>query len=201
MPSQEIQNYYQATENRETRSDLKFAISIVGEPKIAIDCGCGAGADIAYLLENDFKVYGFDTEQESISRCQKRFDDCQEVSLARADFNSYIYPRASLVVADASLFFCAQTQFNDVWEKIHSCLHPDGVFCGSFLGPQDTMAGPDYDKDSFWPDVSIFDESGVKNLFKNYDICRFTEHKTSGKSSQETVHDWHIFSVVAKKQP
>lgn len=52
MPSQEIKEYYDATKHREVRSDLTFAVNIVGEPKIAIDCGCGAGADIEYLLAN-----------------------------------------------------------------------------------------------------------------------------------------------------
>ena len=82
MPSQEIKEYYDATEHREVRSDLTFAVNIVGDPKIAIDCGCGAGADIEYLLAKGFKVYGFDIEDESISRCRKRFNNNKGVILA-----------------------------------------------------------------------------------------------------------------------
>jgi len=37
MPSQEIKEYYDATEYRDVRSDLAFAVNIVGDPKIAID--------------------------------------------------------------------------------------------------------------------------------------------------------------------
>jgi SAM-dependent methyltransferase len=69
MASVEISQYYEATVDRDIRSDLLFAVSMVTGPKIAVDCGCGAGADIDYLLENSFKVYGFDIEAESISRC------------------------------------------------------------------------------------------------------------------------------------
>jgi SAM-dependent methyltransferase len=199
MPSLEISEYYDATEDREIRSDLAFALSIVSDPKVAVDCGCGAGADIDYLLANDFKVYGFDIEDESISRCEARFENNENVVLSSASFISYDYPKASLVVADASLFFCPKADFDDVWRSIFECLYPEGVFCGSFLGAEDSMAGPAYDKSAFWPDVSVFDATEVKAFFEGFEICRFTEHKTSGITPQGTPHDWHIYSVVAKK--
>ena len=200
MPSQEIKQYYDATEDREIRSDLTLAINLVGDPKIAIDCGCGAGADIKYLLSKGFKVHGFDTEDESISRCKERFKNNKDVILSKAGFNSYKYPRASLVVADASLFFCPKSEFDSVWSNIYECLYADGIFCGSFLGPEDTMAGLEYDKSAFWSDILVFNnEKEVRDIFKGFEICRFTEHKTSGKTPQGIPHDWHIFSVVAKK--
>jgi len=148
MTSQEINEYYDAMEHREVRSDLSFAVNIVGDPKIAIDCGCGAGADIKYLLARGYQVYGFDIEDESISRCKKRFNN-KDVILSKAGFSSYKYPRASLVVADASLFFCPKTEFDYVWSNIYECLYPNGIFCGSFLGPEDTMTGSIYDKSTF----------------------------------------------------
>jgi len=199
MSSQEIKEYFDATEYREVRSDLIFAVNIVGGPKIAIDCGCGAGADIKYLLEKGFKVYGFDIEDESILRCKKRFKNNKEVILSIAGFNSYNYPKVSLVVANSSLFFCPKTEFDYVWSNITECLYPNGIFCGSFLGPDDIMAGPKYDKRAFWSDILVFNEKEVRDIFKSYEICRFTEHKTSGKTAQGIPHDWHIFSVVAKK--
>ena len=61
------------------------------------------------------------------------------------------------------------------------------------------MAGPIYDRNTFWPEISVFDEKEVRDIFKSYEICRFTEHKTSGKTSQGIPHDWHIYSIVAKK--
>jgi 16S rRNA C1402 N4-methylase RsmH len=101
----EIEDYYDSTVHREIRSDLTFAVDIAGYPKIAIDCGCGAGADIKYLLSKGFKIYGFDIDNESISRCKKRFMNNKDVILSKAGFSSFKYPKASLIVADASLFF------------------------------------------------------------------------------------------------
>lgn len=199
MPSPEIDAYYAATHAREIRPELIYAESQVGEPRIAIDCGCGAGADIAYLLAHGFKVYGFDIEAASINRCEQRFAGNPEVILSKADFSAYTYPRASLIVADASLFFCPRFEFNGVWEKIVNCLYPNGIFCGSFLGPEDTMAGVDYDREAFWPEVSVFNKLEVESLFNHLEVLRFTEHKKTGTTPQGTPHDWHIFSVVARK--
>lgn len=198
MTRQKIKNYYDVTEHREIRSDLIMAVDAVGNPKIAIDCGCGAGADIEYLLGKGFKVYGFDIEDDSISRCNKRFKNNENINLSKGDFSSYEYPRTSLVVADASLFFCPKEDFEYVWTKIHDSLYASGIFCGSFLGPEDTMASANHDGP--WGNVLVFREEQVRAVFKNgYEVLSFTEHKSSGKNPEGSPHDWHVFSVVARK--
>ena len=200
MTSAEIKEYYEATTDREVRSDLVYAFDLIDEPKIAVDCGCGAGSDIEYLLTKGFKVYGFDSERLSVSRCKKRFRGNANVVLSRDSFSSFKYPRASLVLADASLFFCPENDFDSVWSKMYECLYPKGIFCGSLLGPEDTMAGPNYDKDAFWSSILVFNEKRLRSVFSNYyEILRFTEHKSSGKSPQGIPHHWHVFSVVARK--
>jgi 2-polyprenyl-3-methyl-5-hydroxy-6-metoxy-1,4-benzoquinol methylase len=48
---------------------LVYAVSLIGNEKIAVDCGCGAGSDIAYLRNEGFTVYAFDIEEASIKIC------------------------------------------------------------------------------------------------------------------------------------
>jgi len=199
MSTKEIREYYNATENSEVRSDLSYAVSLLGDNRIAIDCGCGAGSDIAFLRENNFTVYAFDIEEESIARCEERFKDDNKVQLSKDTFSSFVYPRASLILADASLFFCPQTEFKEVWRRIREALKSKGVFCGSFLGPNDTMAGPDYDRADFWPNVMTFTQQEARQNFTGFEIIKWTEHEISGETAQGKPHHWHIFSVVAKK--
>ncbi|MEX2332815.1 MAG: class I SAM-dependent methyltransferase [Pseudohongiella sp.] len=201
MASKAVLDYFDATEGRETRADLKQAVRLVEGPRVAIDCGCGAGSDIAFLRENDFVVHAFDIEQEAVARCQKRFNGDSSVTVSCDSFNSFEYPRASLVVADASLFFCPEKEFHEVWGKIAQSLYPDGVFVGSFLGPEATMAGPDYDRAAFWPDVLVATEDNVRSWLEGFRIVSFTEHRTSGTTVNGTPHNWHIFAVVAVKNP
>ena len=199
MSNEEITDYYDATVDRDVRSDLQRAIKLVNEPKIAIDCGCGAGRDIAYLLDNGFIVHAFDIEPDSILRCKKRFAGIDNVFLSQDSFNSFSYPIASLIVADASLFFCAEGEFSEVWSKINKSLSPGGIFVGSFLGPNDTMANPNYKKEPFWPDKLVFKEVQLRAKFNNFEIISWSEHNIDGKTPQGRLHHWHIFSIIAKK--
>ncbi|MBC52925.1 MAG: tellurite resistance protein [Gammaproteobacteria bacterium] len=199
MPSAAISRYFDETENRRIREDLVFAVDNVAAPRVAIDCGCGAGADIHYLAANGFTVHGFDVEEESIQRCKRRFRGIENVKLSRSSFTQYKFPKASLVIADASFFFCPKKEFPDVWTKVYECLHRGGVFSGSFLGPEDTMAGSEYNREDFWPDVAIYTEEEVQKLFVKYEVLRFNEHRLSGTAPGGEPHDWHIYSVVAKK--
>lgn len=200
MSSKEVQEYFSATAQRETRDDLRIAVKLIEHPKISVDCGCGAGSDIAFLRSEGFLVHGFDIEEESIERCRKRFENDRNVQLSQSDFSTFDYPSASLVVADASLFFCPKNEFNEVWRKIKESLIPKGIFCGSFLGSEDTMAGPNYNKDGYWPDIFVVSEEQVRGFFEGFKIESFTEHRTSGKTPDGKLHQWHIFSVVAIKE-
>lgn len=202
MASDEISDYYDVTENREPREQLVKAVLRLPEMNgagIAIDCGCGAGSTITYLRDNDLTVHGFDLEAESIERCQRRFSDDARVHLTQAAFRDFDYPKANLIVADASLFFCPRDDFPFVWEKITDALQLGGVFFGGFLGPNDTMASDQYNKDAFWPDVCTFVESELRPIFNGYEIIDWIEHEIDGKTAQGADHHWHIFVVVAIK--
>lgn len=200
MPSNEVLKYFDVTSNRDTRDDLRLAVDLVKGDKIAIDCGCGAGSDIAFLRSNDFLVYAFDIEEEAIFRCTDRFSNDDRVILSQSSFNAFSYPNASLIVADSSLFFCPEFEFSEVWYKMTESLVINGVFSVSFLGPEDTMAGPQYDKEAYWPDVLILSKEQIEKLFTGFKVESFTEHKSSGKAPDGKPHKWHIFSVVAVKK-
>jgi SAM-dependent methyltransferase len=196
----EKQRYYDETASRQARDDLKQAAGLVRsiQPAVAIDCGCGAGADIAYLRSAGFEVHAFDIEAEAIARCRERFASDDQVHLTEASFSTFSYPSASLVNADAALSFCPAAEFDDAWHRIVSCLVPGGIFCGSFVGPEDTQAAPGSHANAFWPEVRAFDEDELRRHFDGFKIERWQEHRLSG-TFQEQAYQWHIFAIVAQK--
>jgi SAM-dependent methyltransferase len=200
MATDEINEYYEDSEHSNMRSDLQQGIDLASHPRIAIDCGCGAGSNIAHLLKNNFTVHAFDIEPEAISRCNKRFEGEAELFLSQDSFSTFTYPPASLVLADASLFFCPEVEFTMVWRKIAHALQHDGIFVGSFLGPRDSMASSDFQKDTFWPEVLVFTEPSLEMKFAEFDIINWTEHELDSETAQGVPHHWHIYSVVAKKK-
>ncbi len=204
MSTKEILNYFVQTADRPIRDDLRFAVMHTADspigPKVAIDCGCGAGADIAYLREQSFRVFAFDIERDAVNLCLARFRGDELVEVSQASFNSFSYPSACLIVADASLFFCPSQDFEEVWRKICKALSGGGVFCGSFLGPRDTMASATYNASAYWPDVLVFEKDDLLARFVDFEVLRFTEHEQSGFNVNGEPHDWHIYSLVARKR-
>jgi len=224
MPSKEILEYYDSTSNRETRDDLRLAVKLVDYPnvddsgvdgrmddesrvdksRVAIDCGCGAGSDIAFLRSKGFIVHAFDREQESIARCQKRFGDDKDVLLSQATFTTFEYPRASLIMADASLYFCPEDEFHLAWRKITASLLPGGIFIGSFLGPEDSMAisinSNGNNNQTLWSEVWVSSERKIRELLNGFELINLTEIRTTGESNGGEAYDWHIFSVLARKK-
>ena len=228
---QAIEKYYDATKDRLVRQDLITAVSLAREninqqllrsketTNVAIDCGCGAGSDVAYLLKCGFTVHAFDVEASAITRCQKRFSGDPMVHLTQASFADFSYPQASLIVADASLFFCPPDQFDAVWGHITNALVRGGVFVGSFLGQDDSMAQPSVtskeccaeeavkrrlDAAVYWPEVLVFSEEALKSRLEGVlEIVSWQEHRKTGQvpggTGKSQPHSWHIFSVVAVK--
>lgn len=64
--------------------------------------------------------------------------------------------RSDLVLATSLVG--PENEFDNVWSKILQSLGSGGIFCGSFLGPNDSMASPDFDRDAYWPNVLVFEE-------------------------------------------
>jgi SAM-dependent methyltransferase len=191
----DLHRYYQSTYHRPIRESLRVAVDAVQGPKVALDCGCGAGADIEVLLSKDFVVHAFDLENDAIELCKQRFRDYPKVTLSTASFEEYVYPKHSLTVADSSLFFCARDAFPDVWARLSAALKSGGIFCGSFLGRNDDMHGPGSPEITRWRNTLAFEEYEIENLFENYDLLSFNEYDVSSDMKR-----WHIYSVVAAKQ-
>lgn len=203
MSSKEIDDYYQATENRELRRSLITAVEKVKarfNDVVAVDCGCGAGRDIAFLSDQGFTVYGFDLESEAIRRCQQRFATSEQVYLKQASFSDFSFPRAELISADASLFYCPENDFTMVWQKICGALAPGGVFVGSFLGERDTTASAEYEPEKYWPDVMAVNEAELRQYLTQFNVLQWTEHELDGKTPEGKDHHWHIFELILEKR-
>ncbi|KEQ17302.1 class I SAM-dependent methyltransferase [Endozoicomonas numazuensis] len=160
---------------------------------VALDCGCGTGSDTAYLLSQSYSVVAFDINQESVEFCSKRFADESAVTIHCTDFESFTYPDAGLVVANASLFFAHPESFPIIWQKIRAAIPIGGVFCGDFLGPEDEWLE---DKRHILTPLS---EQEVKALFDGFEILEFSERNRRGPTARGPEKHWHTFSVIARK--
>ena len=195
--------YYEETEDRPPDPTLQFAQRRPDKalPRVAIDCGCGAGRNADYLRTLGFEVFGFDPDLDAIEICRSRFEDDDAAHFECDSFLSYEYPQASLTFAGLSLFFCPADEFRDSWQKMLGSVLPGGVFCGTFLGPNDTWAiTGDVFGNGARPVISHSADE-VRGFFEGFDIEGFDERNFDGATAIGAQKHWHYFNVTAKRRP
>ena len=193
MTFSEWSDYYDEFEDREPREILFRVLGTFGEGQHkAIDLGCGPGVDTRSMLEQGWSVFAIDAEEEAIDRLRRRVPDdlAGRLETAVARMEDAELPRADLVWAYFSLFFCRPEAFPDVWAKVIGAIVPGGRFAGQLLGDRDAWA-PN-------ADISAFTRDEALALLDGLELERFDEVEEDGDVSGEQKH-WHYFDAVARK--
>jgi SAM-dependent methyltransferase len=161
---------------------------------VAIDCGCGAGSDIQYLLDHGYQVHGFDLNPDAIAMCKQRFVDQPNVTLTESSFEAFDYPNADVIVAHSSLYFADPDCFATTWRRLTRSLDVGGVFAGDFMGQNDDWASNHHTT------TMPLTTSAVKALFQGFDVISFDEREQNAKTSLGKMKHWHTYRVVAMKR-
>ncbi|TOB47440.1 class I SAM-dependent methyltransferase, partial [Vibrio parahaemolyticus] len=91
--------FYEKALNRPHSTRTERAVNLdASSIKVAIDCGCGTGSDIKYLISHGYKVFGFDINPDSVAICRDRFGGESSVNVAQSSFCEFDYGDASLIV-------------------------------------------------------------------------------------------------------
>jgi tellurite methyltransferase len=184
-------DYYEENEGREPRERLLEVLATYEEPGKAVDLGCGAGIDTLAMLTWGWRVFATDAEEEAIERVHRRVPPelAERLQTRVARMEDVELPRADLLLASFSLFFCDPGRFADVWRRIGGSIAGGGRFVGELLGDRDSWAPDD--------DTSSFTEAEARALFDGWAIERFDEEDEDGDACSGPKH-WHVFHVVAR---
>ena len=188
------QQFYEKSLTRKHLPRTEFAVKInKSNFKTAIDCGCGTGSDISYLIKLDYLVHGFDVNSDSLAICRDRFGAEQLVKLSEASFESFDYPACGLIIANSSLYFAERSSFENTWRSLTLSLVNGGVFAGDFMGVHDSWALGSHRS------TTPLTRQQVLDLFVGFEVIRFHERNEVGKTALGKTKHWHTFSVVALK--
>jgi len=160
----------------------------------AVDVGCGAGNDSAALLDLGYQVAAYDGSAEAVRICTERFASEAGFCIEQARFESYDYPKAGLVIAFSSLFFCEPKWFDLAWAKLSSAIEPGGVFVGHFLGPEDDWA------QGYRLPTCPLSQARVLSLFDGFSIHTYKEQNEIGTTRLGFDKHWHTHQILALKR-
>lgn len=190
--------YYDRSLEVDVYPHLKVALKSAAPslPKVAIDAGCGAGRDALFLIEEGYEVHAFDVSEEAIARLENSATDLVDSVLFPevCSFEDFEYPCSSLINACSSLFFCHPDAFPSAWEKMSESLMKDGLFCGHFMGRNDSWASMGRG------DLTVHSRDELEGLFAgNFDVLDIREHDAEGRTLLGETKRWHTYSVLARK--
>ncbi|WP_310619076.1 class I SAM-dependent methyltransferase [Flexibacterium corallicola] len=187
--------YLSSTTSLPHRPETELAVKANQSPtRTAIDCGCGAGRDIAYLREQGYQTFGFDSDVATVDVCKHRFADDNSVTISHASFETYEPPQASLILAHSSLFFCPRYTFEIFWDKILKSLEPKGVISCNFLGQKDSWLGKQFHRGFA---VNLQE---INKLFSQFDIVKLSERNEDGATITGDRKHWHTYTVIARRK-
>jgi SAM-dependent methyltransferase len=181
-------DYYEANDGRAPRDQLIDVLGRFDEPGNAVDLGCGAGIDTLAMLERGWRVLAIDAQAEAIERLRRRAPDHPMLDTRRSSMEDVDIPRADLVWASYSLFFCDPARFPDVWARIRAAIRPGGRFAGEILGERDTWASMD--------GHTAMRREDAEALLDGWTLERFEEEENDGEACAGPKH-WHLFHVIA----
>ena len=185
--------YYKKTMNNPPSSlirlffDKKYNLKVVGNT--AIDLGCGAGNDTAFLLEKGYKVIAIDQEEQVGEIIKNRNLNKENLELIIADFTKIKIPMADLIFENFSLDF-VKDNFSEFIKKVLKSIKQNGFFVGNFLGEEDDWKANGR---------TTVEKDELMNSFKDLKMFYFSEEKYYQDTASGKNKFWHVYTVIAQK--
>lgn len=161
---------------------------------VAVDLGCGSGADTLELLREGWTVHAVDADGPSLRLLAQQVPAGTRVRLHlhQAAFQDFALPRCDLVWAGFSLPFCPAAAWPALWDAITAALRPGGRFAGDLFGDRHAFGVHD--------DVMLLTEARVRALLSSLDVEAF-DIEDGVRPSGGQVTRWHAFGVIARQPP
>jgi SAM-dependent methyltransferase len=192
--------YYRKTGERPPRETLLLALDRFdaepvagGEPRLAVDLGCGGGRDVVELLRRGWRVLAIDAEAAAIDHLRGRADIAPDAPLDTqvARFEDAVWPAADLVNSSFALPLCPPDRFDAVWARILASLKPGGRFSGQLYGMRDSWVGR--------PGMVFVDRDRLDALLAGLDIEMLDEEEENSTTPRGEPKHWHVYHIVARK--
>ena len=188
-----IEKYYNNTKNIPPNYITQKFIKLKIKPTNAIELGCGAGRDTEYLIKNGWNVLAIDKEDvKAIITSRLSKEEQKNFKFSKQEFENMQLEKTNLIVANFSLPFCNQKQFEKLWNKINKSILKNGYFVGNFFGNNDEWKKQE-------EEMTFLTKEQVIELFKNFEIIDFKEVEKDCFNGLGIMKHRHIFNVIAKK--
>ena len=196
-------DYYAITVDRPAWHTVTEAIALFaagdgpdgpGQPRLAVDLGCGAGRDARELLRSGWLVLAIDTEHDAIDalRAAAAPEHLPRLDVLVADIGTFILPPCDIINASVSFQFLDAAGYARTFEQVAAALNPGGRFCGLLYGNRDEAASD--------PAYTCPSPDAIRSWLADFEIESWTEREEDGKMALGDPHHIHLVEVVARRR-
>ena len=161
-------------------------------PGVAVDLGCGSGAETLELLRRGWQVHAVDADSSGIALLEASVPPEVRPRLHThvTRFEDFELPSCDLVWSGFSLPYCAAAQWPLLWSHIVAALNVNGRFAGDIFGNKHAWAVE--------PEVHVLTEAALRHQLEGLVIEAFDIEDGLRPSGGELTR-WHAFGIAARK--
>lgn len=161
-------------------------------PGIAVDLGCGSGAETLEMLRRGWEVHAVDVEDSGLVMLRDSVppEFQNKLHTYARKFEDFEFPSCDLVWAGYSFPFCSAADWPVLWTRLLAALRPGGRIAGDIFGEHHAFASES--------DVLVFVEQDVRHLLSSLVIEAFDVENGYRPSGSELMR-WHAFGIAARK--
>lgn len=159
-----------------------------------MDFGCGAMNDIGVIAEAGFKqIDAVDSEPSVSDIAYEKVRAGIPVTFTKSSFKTFPFEADTYDFFNAqnSIPFIKPEDFHVVMRRIKNSIKQDGVFVGTFFGPEDEWSQE--------PSITINTRAALEKMFKNWTVIKFHEEKAMHPTASGKEKHWHVFTVIASR--
>lgn len=162
------------------------------EPGVAVDLGCGAGAETIELLRRGWQVHAVDSDSGGIRLLEGSIPESSRALLKThvANFDKFDFPCCDLIWAGYSWPYCAAEFWPDLLKRMVEALRPNGRLAGDHFGEKHAWAGE--------PSIHTVAEAELREQLKHLVVEAF-DIEDGFRPSAGGLTRWHAFGVAARK--
>jgi len=159
---------------------------------VALDLGCGTGAEAEYLAQNGMMVDAID-KSEAVAKAAKERCQGLTVDVIQGDFLEFqLRPDYyTLAVAINSLPFVKKVDCVALLKNVQAAIRPGGAVIFAVFGPEHAWAARE--------DMSFWTLAEFKELWSGWDVLAMNEFKGISPLASGTEIFQHRIQVIAKK--
>ena len=159
---------------------------------VALDLGCGAGAEAEYLAKEGMMVDAID-KSETVAKAAKERCQGLTVDVIQGDFLEFqLRPEYyTLAVAINSLPFVKKVDCVALLKNVQSAIKPGGAVILAVFGPEHAWAKRE--------DMSFWSLGEFKDFWSGWDVLAMNEFKGVSPLASGTEIFQHRIQVIARK--